>query len=76
MSYVVKAYRSYPSTDENGKEVTKQKAVSLGFGNDTQKGGGINVNLDSLPMVTNGAIERISIFPLEAKGDANGEDNS
>lgn len=76
MSYVVKAYRSYPSTDENGKEVTKQKSVQLGFGNDTEKGSGININLDSLPMVTNGSIERISIFPLEVKGDANGEDNS
>ena len=76
MSYVVKAYRSYPSTDENGKEVIKQKAVSLGFGNDTQKGGGININLDSLPMVTNGAIERISVFPLEQKGEDNGGNNA
>lgn len=75
MSYVVKAYRSY-SIEENGKEVIKQKPVQLGFGNDTQKGGGININLDHLPQVTNGTIERISIFPLEQKGETNGENNA
>ena len=66
MSYVIKTYRSY-STEENGKPVIKQKAVTLGYGNDSKQGNGINLNLNHLPMVTNGEIERLSIFPQDEK---------
>ena len=74
--FVVKAYRGYPAKDENGNDVMKQRPVQLAFGSSTQQGNGVNIDLDSLPMVNNGSIERISLFPLDNKGEANGKNNS
>jgi hypothetical protein len=78
--YTAKVKRPYPSKDEqgnlvkdaNGNQVYNPNWTSIGRAFATQSGKGFSLRLDFQPIVTDGSVEEIFIFPVEKKEQANG----
>ena len=66
-AYNVKVNRPYIGTDKNGKPEEKSSWKKLGDAIDHGKGGGLDIYLYFQPLVVNGVIEKISIYPKDDK---------
>lgn len=78
--YTAKVKRPYPARDEQGNLVKDEKGrqvynpnwTSIGRAFATESGKGFSLRLDFQPLVKEGEVEQLFIFPVEKKEQANG----
>jgi hypothetical protein len=72
-NYIAKVSRG---TFKNSDGVEKTNFVQIGRAKTHSTGGGIDFYPDFAPMMVNGSLEKVSLFPVEAKAQSVGGDSA